>query len=380
MNFELDADQQALRQALENFVRTGYLQERRRDNMALELGERSPSWQDFADIGLLGLLVPETYGGSSRTMVDAGLVMEQFGRALVVEPFVASAVVATSCILHADGEALKERLLPALARGDIAAVVVSTALHGAPTDASSAFRAKRRPDGWLVTGRHDTTAGADGSDLLVLDASNTDVAGERVLLLVERDAPGVHIAGYRNHDGTRGAALTLDSVTVPTHQVLAQGDLARDLVARAHGNGIAAICSEAVGAMSAVFELTLDYLRARKQFGVALSSFQAIRHRAVDMLLALERARSMALLAGIAADDPLSKTRSCRLSAAKVQICQSARFVGQQAIQLHGGMGMTDEYVAGHYFRRLTAIEHAFGGLEHHLDVLSDAGGVSGIA
>jgi alkylation response protein AidB-like acyl-CoA dehydrogenase len=382
MNFELDADQQALLRATEDFVRSGYTLERRRANIALAYGERSPSWQEFAELGLLGLLVPESHGGIGRTMVDAGIVMEQLGRALVAEPFIPSAIVATTCIQHAEQESAKAHLLPALASGTISAALVSASLPCAPADdAAAAFEAEPQADGgWRVKGRHAVAAGADNADVLVVDARGFGVPLGRALLWIERNAPGVNIAPYRNHDGTRGAAVTLDECLVPAQQVLALDARATTLVDRAQGNGIAAVCAEAVGAMSAALELTLEYLRTRQQFGATLASFQTLKHRAVDMLMALERARSMAHVACIAADQEWSQRRHAQLSAAKVQIAQSARFVGQQAVQLHGGIGMTDEYAAGHYLRRLMAIEQAFGDMDHHVSVLCHAGGVPGLA
>jgi hypothetical protein len=367
MNLQLDEDQAALQDAVERFTREQYGWEHRKQTLALPLGARSKSWALFAEMGLLGLIVPESHGGTGRTMADLGIVMEQFGKALVVDPFAMNAVGAVTCLLQAGTEAQKKQLLPKIAAGEIVVAIASPALQD--VEASKAgIRASRRDGQWVLSGRQAMVAGADVADQLIVDAvvdGDGDGPAERALFIVDRAA--LKLDSYICHDGTRGADVIVENVTVaPAAQLTGTNSVASVMIA-VQGNAIAALCNEAVGAMSAAFELTLDYIRTRKQFGVPLASFQALQHRSVEMLMALERARSMAIMASVAATEGPSAGRQARLSAAKIQISESARFLGQQVIQLHGGMGMTDELNIGHYFKRISSINIQFGDPAFHV-------------
>jgi alkylation response protein AidB-like acyl-CoA dehydrogenase len=372
MNFERDDEQRVLADAVSRFAREAYPWAVRKLDLSLPLGERSPRWADFAEIGLFGLLVPDAYGGMGRGARDAAVVAEQLGRAMVVLPFAAVAVGAVTCLARCDNGDAKQRWLPDIALGRSAVVVGSAKLQQQP--AGKGIRAQRAADGgWRLSGSLEGIPGADTADAVIVEA-DLDDGGSTLVLLTPADE-AVRLTPLRNHDGTRGADLELDAVHADDARILVHGPAA-GLVERVRRQLLAFGCSEAVGTMGAGLDLTLDFLRSRQQFGVPLSSFQVLQHRCVDVLVAVERARSMAALAAWAAEDDPSFSATQVLSAAKVQIGLSARFAGQAFIQLHGGMGMTDEYPAGHAFRRLTAIDLALGTPDEHVSVLASGDGL----
>jgi len=239
--------------------------------------------------------------------------------------------------------------------------------------------ARRDGTGWIVNGAKRFVLAGDHADQLIVSARTQGEADDRdgiSLFLVDARCRGVSRRGYRMQDHSRAADITFDAVHLPADALIGQAGAALPVIERVVDGAVAALCAEALGAMERVHEITLEYLKMRKQFGVAIGSFQALQHRAVDMLVAIEQARSMALYATMMCDESDATERSRAISAAKVQIGKSARLVGQEAIQLHGGIGMTEECQAGHYFRRLTVIETLFGDTQHHLRCLARAGGL----
>ncbi|MGE5202200.1 MAG: acyl-CoA dehydrogenase family protein, partial [Acidobacteriota bacterium] len=239
--------------------------------------------------------------------------------------------------------------------------------------------ARSADGGWALNGRKAVVLHGDSADRLIVSARTAGAQRETSgisLFLVDAKAAGVTVQGYPTVDGLRAAEIELQDVKVGPDALIGEKDRALPIVEQAIDAGIAAVAAEAVGAMTAMHEITVDYLRTRKQFGVAIGSFQALQHRAVDMLVALEQARSMAYLATMMAEEADAAERRRAISAAKVQIGRSVRFVGQQSIQLHGGIGMTMEYKIGHYFKRVSMIDTLFGDADHHLALVARVGGL----
>jgi pimeloyl-CoA dehydrogenase small subunit len=306
--------------------------------------------------------------------VETAIVMEAFGRGLVLEPYLASVILGGGLLRHAAPEALRAALLPDVASGEMKLAFAHLERHSRYDLASVSMTASPDGEGWRLDGDKGVVLHGDVADRLIVTARTAGGARDRDgigLFLVDATAPGVTRQGYHTQDGMRAAEISFVGVA---GEVL--GDPARGLAAaeRVRDEAVAALCAEAVGAMAEAVDATVDYLKTRKQFGRAIGEFQVLQHRAVDMYVALEQARSMAMFASLMADsdDPVERGRA--ISAAKVQIGRSAKLIGQEAVQLHGGIGVTMEYKVGHYFKRLTMIEMLFGDTEHHLAQVAASG------
>lgn len=364
MDFDFTEDQEALRDAVRRFVDKDYAFDRRTQIVRAGGFDRA-TWEGLAGLGLTALAIPEAHGGLGFGAVEAMVVMEELGRGLVLEPIAQGALIAPALLGHAP-EALQASWLPRMAGGEALVVL-------AHQEARSRYRlnqvATRAVDGKL-SGVKSLVPAGDVADAFIVPArvSGDDRAAEGIALyLVERAAPGVRTRAYSLHDGARAAEVNLDNapgqLIAGPEQGLALLELAADI-------GIAAQAAEAVGVMEKYLALTVDYLNTRKQFGVVISSFQALRHRAADVKMQLELARSMSYYATLRLGDAPAVRRRA-LSQAKVQLGQAMRFVGQQCTQMHGGIGVTDEYVGSHYFKRLTVMEMQWGDTLHHLGEVS---------
>jgi alkylation response protein AidB-like acyl-CoA dehydrogenase len=377
MNFDFTDDQQSLRDAVRRWVDKGYGFERRRQ-IVKSGGFGRDAWRELAELGLTGLAVPPDHDGLGFGPVEAMVAMEELGRGLVVEPVAQAALVAPALLVETAAD-VQARWWPHMASGE-AIVVPALIERGAryrlehvATDASS------NGGGWTVSGAKSIVPLGDLADALVVSArvsGGIDDPEGIGLFLVERSAAGVTTRGYPTQDGARAAEVTFHRAPAALVEPPGSG---HPVLERAVDIGIAALCAEAVGAMDALFAVTVEYLNTRKQFGVPIGTFQALRHRIADCKMHLELARSMSYFASLKlSEEPTARRRA--LSQAKVQLGQSMRFVGQQCIQMHGGIGVTDEYVAGHYFKRLTCIELTFGDTLHHLGEvsarMSDSAGV----
>lgn len=364
MDFDFTEDQQALRDAVRRFVDKDYTFARRTQIERAGGFDRS-IWEGLAGLGLTALAVPEAHGGLGFGAVEAMVVMEELGRGLVMEPVAQGALIAPALLAHASAE-LQAAWLPRIAGGDALIVL-------AHQEARSRYRlnqvATRVVDGQL-SGVKSLVPAGDQADAFIVPArvAGADDAPHGVALyLVERSAAGVHTRSYSLYDGSRAAEVHLENVPA---QLIAGPDQGLMLLELAADIGIAAQAAEAVGVMEKYLALTVDYLNTRKQFGVAIGSFQALRHRAADVKMQLELARSMSYYATLRlGDSPAVRRRA--LSQAKVQLGNAMRFVGQQCTQMHGGIGVTDEYAGSHYFKRLTAMEMQWGDTMHHLGEVS---------
>jgi alkylation response protein AidB-like acyl-CoA dehydrogenase len=327
-------------------------------------------WQTLADIGLLSLNVQEVDGGLGGSAIDTMLVMNAIGEGLLLEPYLASAVLASKTIALLGNDAQRAELLPPLAAAEKIAVLA----HDEPTTRFDRMAIDTRAwplgDGYLLTGHKSVVAHGASADALLVTAriAQRGEHGPLVVLTVPHDAAGLRRQSYATVDGMRASELWLNQVFVPASALLGNGDDAEAQLADVLDFGLAALCAEAVGVLDKLLAATVEYATNRKQFGQPIGKFQALQHRMADMVLHVEQARSMSYLAAVRCTEPDRQERSRLLSAAKVVIGQACRFVGQQAVQLHGGMGVTDELDVSHYFKRLMAIEMAFGSTEVHLE------------
>ena len=376
MDFRLTEEQLALQETLRRFIAKDYGFERRRSLARSSLGYSAEAWAQYADLGLLGLPYPEEFGGFDGTGVDIMAVMELVGQGLLLEPYLSTVVLCGGLLRDAAPRAIKEQLLPQIAAGRLQIALGAYEAAGRYDLAHVASSAVRDAKGWRLTGSKSVVLDAPSADYFLLSArssgNRTDAEGIS-LFLVRRDAPGLTQQAYPTQSGGRAADLHLQDVPVEEGAVIGAPGRALPILERAVDQAIAALCAEAVGIVTALNEATLNYLKTRKQFGTVIGSFQALQHRMADMFIAAEQTRSMAIIAAIqaAGDEPTARRRA--ISGAKAYIGQAARFVGQQAVQLHGAMGVVDELNISHYFKRLTMIDMTFGDADHHLARFSDA-------
>jgi alkylation response protein AidB-like acyl-CoA dehydrogenase len=376
MDFNLTKEQQLLGDAVQRFVGKEYTFEKRQAILRSAGGFSRDVWAKLAEMGLLALQVPEEHGGMGPAPIETMLAMNAVGRGLLLEPYLPSAIVATTLIRELGSAGQKESLLPALASGERIAAPAHGE-HGARYDLSRVTTsAARDREGFVLNGRKPLVLHGEAADVLIVSARTSGEPDEErgiSLFLVQSDAPGLSRAGYRTLDGQRAADVALREVRVPAGGLLGPEGGAFPALAVASDAGIAALCAEAVGALEALLKTTIEYTKTRKQFGVPIGKFQALQHRMVEMLIHVEQAKSMSYLAAMRSqqEDPIAGGRA--ISAAKVVVGQACRRVGQEAVQMHGGMGMTDELNVGHYFKRLTAIELTLGDTEHHLEKFAAA-------
>jgi len=374
MDFEFSEEQRLLKDSIERLLGAQYGFEARRKYAQEPDGFSRKLWQQYADLGLLALPFEEKYGGIGGGPVDTMIVMEAFGRALALEPYLASVILAGSLLRLGGSETQREALLPQIAGGELLMAFAHAEQQARYNLSDVATTARKDGNDFVLDGAKTLVIHGDSANKFIVSAR---LAGARQdtkgigLFLVDAAAKGVSRRGYATIDGQRAAELTLSGVRAEA--ALGEPGNALPLIERVADIAIAAQCAEAVGAMAAIQEITVDYLKTRKQFGVPIGSFQVLQHRAAEMLIALEQARSMAMLAAMTAEEENAAERRKAISAAKVQICNSGRIVGQQAVQLHGGIGMTMEYKVGHYFKRVTAIQAQFGDAVHHLNLLARA-------
>ncbi len=371
MDFDFTEEQRLLDETVRRLVKDEYAFEKRKAYLAEPDGFSRKLWARYAELGLLGLPFAESEGGFGGSAVETMIVMESFGRGLVLEPFLATVVLGGSLVTLAGTPAQRKAILPAIAAGKLLLAFAHGERQARYVLADVATTARRDGGGFVLEGKKGVVLHGASADKVVVSARTAGGARDKSgigLFLVDAKAKGVSVRGYPTVDGLRAAEVTLERVHIDGDAVLGSPEGGYATIERAVDRAIAALSAEAVGIMETLNATTLEYLKTRKQFGVPIGSFQALQHRMADMMVEAEQAKSMATLAALSADLEDTKERRRVISAAKVQVGKSGRFVGQQAIQLHGGIGMTDEYVAGHYFKRLTMIDQTFGDVDHHLD------------
>lgn len=376
MDFDLTDEQRLLKESVDRLILDQYQFQQRKQYMAEPAGYSAAMWARFAEQGLLGLPFAEAQGGFGGGAVETMIVMEAFGRGLVVEPYFATVILGGGLLRRAADAALLAAMVPDITAGKLKLAFAHVERHSRYDLANVTTTAQRDGSGYLLNGAKSVVLHGDAADRILLTARVAGGQFERDgigLFLVDAAAPGLTRRGYPTQDGLRAAELTLDKV-----HATALSEDALPLIEHAVDEAIAALCAEAVGTMQAMQDLTLEYLKTRKQFGRPIGSFQVLQHRSVDMLVALEQARSMAMFAAVMAaeENPVERRRA--IAAAKSQIGRSGRHIGQEAIQLHGGIGMTMEYSVGHYFKRMTTIDQLYGDADQHLASLARLGGLFG--
>jgi pimeloyl-CoA dehydrogenase small subunit len=379
MNFDLDDEQRMLKDSVDRLIGDAYgAFEQRQARRQGPRGWDEAVWRGFAEMGLTALPFAEEDGGFGGGPVETAIVMEAIGRGLALEPYLATVVLAGSVLRLAGSAAQRARLVPHIAAGTATLAFAHSERQARYDLHDVATSAVPTAGGFVLDGLKTAVLHGDGADWLVVGARTAGGRRDRdgiTLFLVDPAAPGVTVQGYPTQDGLRAAEIAFSGVQLPAEAVIGTIGAALPVIEAVADIAIAALAAEAVGAMDALHALTVDYLKTRQQFGVAIGSFQSLQHKAVDMMIALEQARSMALYAAMMLDADPAERRTA-LSAVKLQVNRSARLVGQMAIQLHGGIGLTMEYKAGHLFKRLSMIELLFGDADHHLRALSDAGGL----
>ncbi|MGH7152931.1 MAG: acyl-CoA dehydrogenase family protein, partial [Acetobacteraceae bacterium] len=368
MDFGLSEEQRLLKDSVERLIATKYSFEQRKKYAAGPDGWSRELWGQYAELGLLGLPFAEQHGGFGGGPVETMIVMEAFGRGLILEPYFSTVVLAGGLIRRAASPAQQAELIPLIAQGKLRLAFAHIERQSRWNLADVGTAARRDGAFWVLDGAKSVVLHGDSADQVLVTArvSGARQASDGIgLFLVDADAPGVTRRGYATQDGLRAAEMTFEGARAAA--VLGEPGDALPAIGHAVDEAIAALAAEATGVMTAMQEITLEYLKTRQQFGRPIGQFQALQHRAVDMLTAVEQARSMALFATVMAgeSDPVERRRA--ISAAKVQIGRSGRQVGQEAIQLHGGIGMTMEYRVGHYFKRMTMIDQMFGDADQHL-------------
>ena len=381
MDFDLSDEQRQLKDSVERLLADAYGDLNQRGAYVKEpKGYSLALWQQYADLGILAAPFAEEHGGLGQGLTETMIVAEALGRTLAVEPYMATVVLAGGALRHAGNAALLAELVPAIASGALTLAMAHQERQSRYDLADTATSARADgKGGYTLEGEKVVVLAGDSADSLIVSARASGGRIDRAgigLFLVDAGANGVTRRGYPTQDGMRAADITLSGVRVGPEAVLAGPERGLEVLERVVDEAIAALAAEAVGAMTGLTELTVEYLKTRKQFGVPIGSFQVLQHRAVDMLTAMEQARSMAYYATMMAAEPDARERRRAMAAAKVQIGRSGRLVGESAIQLHGGIGMTMEYKAGHYFKRLSMIDLAFGDADHHLRELARMGGL----
>jgi pimeloyl-CoA dehydrogenase small subunit len=374
MDFEPSDDQRLLVESVTRMLSNTYSFAQRKGYMTLPEGYSPAVWSQFAEQGLLGLPFAETYGGFGGGAQEVMLVMQAFGRVLVLEPFFPTVVLAGAALNFAGGAEQKAALLPSIAEGRLKMAFAHGERQARYDLTDVVTTAKRSGSGWMLDGSKTVVSHGEAADKMIVSART---GGERydadgiTLFLVDTGASGVARRGYVSRDDTRAADVSLSNVSVADADVLGTVGKGLPIIQRVVEAGIAATAGETVGTMEAMNEMTLEYSKTRVQFGNPIGSYQVVQHRLADMFMAQEQGRSMAMLATMSIDNPDEAARARDIALAKVGIGQAGRYVSQSAVQMHGGIGMTEEYAVGHYFRRCMVIERLFGDPAYYLNKLA---------
>ncbi|MEA2737805.1 MAG: hypothetical protein QOH05_1112 [Acetobacteraceae bacterium] len=374
MDFDPSDDQRLLVESVSRMLADTYSFAQRKGYMALPEGYSPAVWSQFAELGLLGLPFAEEYGGFGGSAQEVMLVMQAFGRVLVLEPYFPTVVLAGTAVNVAGSADQKQAILPAIAEGSLKLAFAHNERQARYDLTDVVTTAKRNGSGWVLDGSKTVVSHGEAADKIIVSARTS---GDRydedgiTLFLVDADASGVARRGYLSRDDTRAADISLSNVSVSEADVLGEVGGGLKVIQRVVEAGIAATAGETVGAMEAMNEMTLEYSKTRVQFGAPIGSYQVVQHRLADMFMAQEQGRSMAMLATMSIDNPDETARAHDIALAKVGIGQAGRYVSQSAVQMHGGIGMTEEYAVGHYFRRCMVTERLFGDPAYYLAKLA---------
>ena len=369
MDFSFTEEQTLLRNSVQKFIQGAYDFETRRKVSKSDAGWRKEVYGQIAEMGLLGVAMPEDFGGLGGSAVDAMIIAEEFGRGLVIEPWLNNAVIAAGFLKAAGSTAQKEELLPAIAAGETVFAFAYAEPQGRFNLADLTTTAKKSGDGYVLNGHKAVVLGAPFADKLIVTARTS--GGQRdadgvTVFIVDKSAKGVSTRDYPTVDGNRASEVTLENVSVGADAVIGEVGKGLKTVELVTDQAIAALAAESTGAMKVLNDTTIEYAKTRKQFGTPIGKFQVLQHRMVDMFMNYEQSVSITYMVTLKLEEEEAERKKAA-SAAKVQIGKAGRFIGQSAVQIHGGMGMTDELNVGHYFKRLTMIDTLFGNVDHHL-------------
>ncbi len=376
MDFSFTEEQILLRNSVQRFVQDRYSFEARKAIIASDSGWSSDCWRAFAELGLLAVPFSEEHGGVGGGAIEVMIIMEEFGKGLVVEPYLQTVVLCGGLINLAGSSVQKAALLPKIASGDLILAMAYAEPQGRFNLADLVTKAEKTGDGFILNGNKAVVAAAPWADKLLVTARTSGMQRDKdgvTIFIVDKNAPGISTRDYPTIDGQRASEISFENVKLGADTVLGQVGGGLALLEEAFDRTIAAQCAEAVGCMRVLTDATVEYCKTRKQFGQPIGKFQVLQHRMVDMFMECEQSLSITYMVNLKLDESESE-RMKAASAAKVQIGKAGRFVGQQAIQLHGGMGMTDELNVGHYFKRLTMIDAQFGNVDYHLKRFAAAG------
>ncbi|MGL3104635.1 pimeloyl-CoA dehydrogenase small subunit [Bradyrhizobium sp. BR 1432] len=377
MDFDLSEEQRLLKESVGGLLADTYDFEQRNKYTKERGGWSKAMWARFAELGLLGLPFAETDGGFGAGAIEIMIVMEAFGRALVLEPYLATVVIGGGFLRHGGSAAQKEAHIHSIMDG-------SKTFAFAQLEKSSCYdlsdvttSARKNGDGWVINGDKFVVLNGGNADTLIVTARTKGAQRERAgigVFFVPANATGLAKKAYTTHSGSHAADITFSNVEVSADAAIGDPENALQLIERTVDDARTALCAEAVGLMDESLKTTVEYMKTRRQFDAPIGSFQSLQHRAADMFVALDQARSMSMFAAMASDFDNANERATAVAAAKVQIGRSGRFIGQQSVQLHGGIGISMEAKIGHYFKRLTMIENTFGDADYHLRRVSESG------
>lgn len=369
MDFSFTEEQTLLRNSVQRFIQDNYDFDSRQKIVHSDSGWNPDHWKAFAELGLLAAPFAEQYGGFGGGPVETMIVMEEFGRGLVVEPYLQTVILCGGLIDAAGSEKQKADLLPKIAGGELVLACAYAEPQGRYNLADLTTRAEKSGDGYVLNGQKAVVIGAPWADKLIVSArtgGNQRDADGVSLFIVDKGADGVSTRDYPTVDGQRASEIKFENVAIAADALLGTEGQGLSVLEAAIDRAIAGLCAEAVGCMRVLTDATVEYCKTRKQFGQPIGNFQVLQHRMVDMFMECEQSLSMTYMVNLKLDEGEAE-RVKAASSAKAQIGKSGRFVGQQAVQLHGGMGMTDELNVGHYFKRLTMIDSQFGNVDYHL-------------
>jgi len=370
MDFSFTEEQTLLQDSVQRFIQNDYGFEQRQKLVGSEDGFSRDHWKTYAELGWLGVPFPEDAGGFGGGPVESMIMFEQFGKGLLVEPFLASVVLAGGALKLAGSAEQQARYLAGIIDGSLQGALAFVEPQARFNLADVTTRAEAKGDGYVITGAKAVVLNGPAADVLVVPARTSgdqrDADGI-TLFLVAADAKGIDRRDYPTVDAFRASELAFDGVEVGADAVLGDVGGGFAVLEQVIDEGILAVGSEAVGCMEVLYKTTVEYCKTREQFGQPIGKFQVLQHRMVDMFMEHEQAKSLMVMAAMRLEEGYGPVAQKAVSAFKVQVGKSGRFVGQSAVQLHGGMGMTEELAVGHYFKRLTTIDTLFGNVDHHL-------------
>ena len=375
MDFRYTEEQLALQETLQRFIARDYGFEQRRAFAQAEPGFSAAAWTQYAELGLLALPFPEEHGGLNGGAVDVMAVMEQVGQGLLLEPYLSTVVLCGGILRDAAAPGVRSAILPQIAAGEVKLALAAYEAAGRYELAHVATTAVAEGDGWRLSGRKSVVLDAPSADCFLVSARTAGAVDDRAgisLFLVPRVAQGLRLLPYATQSGARAGDLELTDTRIEGAALIGEQGNALAVLERGVDTAIAALCAEACGIVGALNQATLAYLKSRKQFGVPIGVFQALQHRMADMYIAEEQMRSMAIAAALHAGSDDAAARRA-VAGSKAYIGEAARFVGQQAIQLHGAMGMVEDFAVSHYFKRLTLIDMTLGDADFQLARFSDS-------